>query len=742
MAKLSLFVQGWSAMLIVSLPVVAQEAPAKKPITFEAMLAGKIPMPRTDVGTRRGPAFAGQAWLPDGEHYLGVNAAGKRVKVNARSGAESELPAAEGLQKSLLALDGMKAESVEVMARGTGFAKDATGRICFQLAAGEYALANPDGSAAKKFPKLPEGSTLASLSPTGNFLGFVKGGNLGTAKLEADVPTMRTSDASETVLNGTADWVYEEEIFDRNPKAYWWGPNDRLAFLRFDDKPVPKFPIAGMMKRGADLETLNYPKAGDANPLVKLGVLDAATGDVTFLDLGAVNPTDFVVCRVGWWPGQAGKPYAYLQNRTQTHLDVAVWHDLKSKPTILFRDTTEAWVMDPGAPSVLPDGSFLFFSERSGWKHLYRYGADGKLMNAVTSGEWEALTLERIDFDAGEVIVSGTYEAGNGRQLVKAKLDGSKTERLTKEAGTHAVTIAPKGTLFIDRHSDIAVLPTVTIRDAATGEIVRTLSATKLPPEHDQYSWGKVERVKIPAADGYLLEGILTYPPNFDPAKKYPMWVMTYAGPHTPTVRDAYSPRLMEQVLANAGILALNVDPRAASGKGAASAWTAYRKLGSGELKDLEDAVGWVAAKGFLDDTKVGLQGHSYGGYITAYALTHSKVFSAGISGAPVTDWALYDTIYTERYMGLPKENKEGYAKSSVVNAAANLHGKLLLIHGMIDDNVHLQNTAQFIQALQRADKQFEVMVYPSSRHGIGGIHYQKLMMNFIRKTMTPDAKP
>lgn len=738
MSKLS-FMVGCSLMLVLSqLPASAQNAAAKKPITFEAMVSGKIPTPRLALGNRRGPAGAGVEWTADGEHTLGTGTNGKRVKINARTGEETELPANDGLRKSLAALEGMKAESAETMAKGNGFAKDSTGRVCYPLAAGEYVLAHPDGTAARKFPKLPEGATLVSLSPSGNFLGFVKSGNLGTAEIGDRTVRMGTSDASETILNGTADWVYEEEIFDRNPKAYWWGPDDRVAFLRFDDKPVPKFPITGMLKRGADVETLNYPKSGDANPLVKIGVLDAATGDVVFLDLGEANPTDFVVCRVGWWPGKTAMPYAYLQNRTQTYLDVAVWPDVKAKPTILFRDTTKAWVVDPGEPKPLPDGSFLFFSERSGWKHLYRYAADGKLMNAVTTGEWEAQTIERIDAESGDVWISGTYEALNGRQFVKAKLDGTKTERITKEAGTHSVAFAPKGTLYVDRHSDLAVLPTVSIRDAATGEVVKLLSETKLPPEHDQYTWGKVERVRIPAADGTLLEGILTYPPDFDAAKKYPMWVMTYAGPHTPTVKDAYSPRLMEQVLANAGILALNVDPRAASGKGAASAWTAYKKLGVGELKDLEDAVKWVAAKGILDESRVGLQGHSYGGYITAYALTHSKVFSAGISGAPVTDWALYDTIYTERYMGLPKENKDGYAKSSVVAAAANLHGKLLLIHGMIDDNVHLQNTAQFIQALQRADKNFEVMFYPSSRHGIGGIHYQKLMMNFIRKTMTP----
>jgi dipeptidyl aminopeptidase/acylaminoacyl peptidase len=192
----------------------------------------------------------------------------------------------------------------------------------------------------------------------------------------------------------------------------------------------------------------------------------------------------------------------------------------------------------------------------------------------------------------------------------------------------------------------------------------------------------------------------------------------------------------MDQVLANSGIVVFHVDPRSASGKGAASAWTAFRQLGVQELKDLEAAVDWVCKNSWADPKRIGLSGHSYGGFMTAYALTHSKKFAAGIAGAPVTDWRLYDSIYTERYMGLPSENREGYDKSSVVKAAANLHGKLLLIHGMIDDNVHLQNTAQFIDALQRANKDFELMIYPRSRHGVGGPHYTRLEVNFIRRAM------
>jgi dipeptidyl-peptidase-4 len=255
--------------------------------------------------------------------------------------------------------------------------------------------------------------------------------------------------------------------------------------------------------------------------------------------------------------------------------------------------------------------------------------------------------------------------------------------------------------------------------------------------ERDQYRFGKFERMSVPMKDGFLLEGTLVYPPDFDPEKKYPVWLFTYAGPHAPTVRDGWGGgRILEQSLATSGIVVFRVDPRSASGKGAVSAWTCYKQLGVQELKDLEEAVAWLCRKPWADASRVGISGHSYGGFMAAYALTHSKTFSAGIASGPVTDWRLYDTIYTERYMLTPKENPEGYDKTSAVKAAKNLHGRLLIVHGMMDDNVHMQNSVQLADALQAAGKEFEMMFYPRSRHGIASPHYLRLQIEFIRRTM------
>jgi dipeptidyl aminopeptidase/acylaminoacyl peptidase len=234
-----------------------------------------------------------------------------------------------------------------------------------------------------------------------------------------------------------------------------------------------------------------------------------------------------------------------------------------------------------------------------------------------------------------------------------------------------------------------------------------------------------------------LLEAELILPADLSANKKYPVWFKTYGGPHAPTVSDSWGGgRMWDQALAQEGFVVFLMDPRSASGKGAVSAWSAYKHLGVQELEDIKDAINWLKQKPYVDGARIGMAGHSYGGYITSYAMTHSNLFAAGIAGAPVTDWRDYDSIYTERYMALPQENPDGYNASSVVRGASRLHGKLLILHGAIDDNVSLRNTMRLVEALEDADKDFELMIYPGSRHGIGGPHYTRLQLDFIRRTL------
>ncbi len=321
------------------------------------------------------------------------------------------------------------------------------------------------------------------------------------------------------------------------------------------------------------------------------------------------------------------------------------------------------------------------------------------------------------------------------RRICIARLTGSQLTCLTLHHGDHRVSVAPKGQFFIDSCSDVQTPSRVALY-RGDGQPLRTIDTNPVR-ELDEYQFGKIELLNIKTRDGQYLEASLLKPLKFDPSRKYPVWITTYAGPHAPTMRLSWNGgRTFEQLLAQMGILAFRVDPHSASGKGAVSAWPAYRQLGVRELADLEDAVGWLHQLPYVDSSRIGLSGHSYGGFMTAYAMTHSELFAAGISGAPVTDWRSYDTIYTERYMDTPQENPEGYQKTSVVEAASQLHGRLLILHGAADDNVHVQNTMQLVDALQKANKQFELMIYPQSRHGLHGSHYRRLMVDFIRRTM------
>lgn len=718
------------------LQALPEDAPKdkKKPITDALLLGG---------GGRFGGGFAGTAparidWI-DAEHFLQVKE-NKLMRVHARTGKGELYVEADSLRKSLNSLKDLDKTAADRIARGSFFRMDPNRTGALVDVGSDLAFAYFDGRPAVMLTKSGGRREFVTFSPDGKRVAFVKGGNLYAVEIADPAERQLTTDGGGDVLNGKADWVYEEEIFNRNGRAFWWSPDGtRVAFLRFDDAPVKRFNLIDLQQARGRLEVYPYPKAGDPNPTVKIGVASAAGGPPALLDMGEYKPDDTVVSRVGWMPGKRGV-FAYVQNRTQTWLDFVVWETPDAKPKKLFRETTKAWVEDLGEPRFLPDGSFLLASERTGFKHLYHFAADGTSPVPVTAGEWEVRDVLRVDPEERHVYFTGTKDGSVRTHLYRAKLGGGPAvERLTTPGGTHQVTLAPAGGLFVDRVTDNAT-PTQTYLCEAGQERVRTMDLNPVR-QRDEYRWGRLEAVHIPLTDGFTLDGLVTYPPDFDPAKKYPVWVRTYAGPHMPSVREGWAGgRVFEQVLASSGVVVFGVDPRSASGKGAQSAWAAYKQLGVQELKDLEEAVAWLCKNPWADAARVGISGHSYGGFMTAFAMTHSKVFAAGIAGSAVTDWRLYDSIYTERYMLTPQENAEGYDRSSVVKAAKNLHGKLLILHGMMDDNVHVQNSTQFVDALQRAGKPFEMMFYPQARHGLGGQHYQRLQLDFIRRTMGVNA--
>jgi dipeptidyl-peptidase-4 len=507
-----------------------------------------------------------------------------------------------------------------------------------------------------------------------------------------------------------------------------------LAYQQFDDSEVPTFQISDHTTLTQSFEVEHYPKAGDKNPLVRLGIVPRKGGPTKWVDTSAYDSHDLILTHFQWKPDSSGL-FWYAQNRIQTWLDI-VCTESDGKNRKILRDQTEAWIENPGDVHFLADGSFLLFSERSGWKHLYRVAADGSGLAQLTAGEWEVRELLSVNEGDGTAIVTGTRDSKIAENLYQISLSGNATEavRLTTENGHHAAVMSPHGKHFIDTWSNLHQPHTVELKSGRGDQIRILQNPISLPT--NKYRFGKVELREVPMADGSTTSAIFILPPDFDAAKKYPIWLKTYAGPHSPGVKDIWNARLPEHLLANLDIVVIIFDPRSASGYGARSSWIAYQKLGVEETRDLISVCDWLGKQPWADTARIGLSGHSYGGYFTAYAMTHCDRISAGISGAPVTDWANYDTIYTERFMSTPQLNPDGYKKASVIEAASSLKGRLLLLHGLKDDNVHPENTIQLVHALQQANKQFELMLYPTARHGIYGSHYNKLLFNFMVEAM------
>jgi dipeptidyl-peptidase 4 len=429
-----------------------------------------------------------------------------------------------------------------------------------------------------------------------------------------------------------------------------------------------------------------------------------------------------------------------VQDREQTWLDLDFADATGGPPRTVIKETSKAWVEDPGRPRWLKDGTFLWSSERTGFKHLYHYRPDGTLVRQVTDGRWEARTLHGVDEAGGWIYFSGTERSPVGGDVYRVRLDGSGFQRISAAPGTHNAAFNPSFTLYIDTWSDLTTPPQVRVH-RADGTEARTIHADPVKALAE-YRLAKPALLQVKARDGFVMEAMLIKPPDFDPSRKYPVYQHTYGGPHSQSVRNAWggTSYLYHQMLAQKGIVVWICDNRSASGKGIESTWPAYLRLGETELQDIEDGLAWLRSQGFVDGSRIGINGWSYGGFMVSYALTHSRSFAMGISGGTVADWRDYDSIYTERYMKTPEHNPDGYKSAAPRFAAKDLHGQLLLLHGAIDDNVHPQNTMQLAYELQKEGKPFRLMLYPKSRHGVSEPplvkHLRATMLDFIEQTL------
>jgi len=652
-------------------------------------------------------------WLPDGA-LVQTKREGAQVallRVDPSTWETKPLLEAARLQAALVAAGA--SEDAAKAALGAGTFTWNEGRSAFLLhVAQDLFLVDVKGAQAKRLAGgHPDEATF---SPDGLQVAFLRGNDLYRVEVATGKETRLTRGGSDTLFNGRLDWVYQEEVFNRGTfRAFWWAPDSRkLAYLSFDESKVPLFTLVDDRTQPQKLIQTRYPKVGDPNPTVRLGVVDLEGRSTWMEDPHAGQET--LMTRVTWDP--AGRLLVNITNRAQTWLELRRFEGSASKA--LLKEEGRAW-QDPHQqelPLFLKDGGFLWESNRTGHRHIYRYDAQGGLKHAVTRGEWDVRKLHGVDEVKGLVYFDASEHSPIATHGYRAALDGKGLTRLTQARGSHRVRWNPAFSAFLDTWSHLEQPAKQALFDGS-GKQTRLIDENP-SPKLKELQLGQIRLQQVKTRDGFPMETLLVLPPDFDPKKKYPVFQTIYGGPQSPTVRDAFSREsLWFHFLAQNGYLVWICDNRSASNKGLVSAEGVKGRLGVQELEDQLDGLKWLGEQGFADLGRVCIDGWSYGGFMSAYALTHSKAYKLGIIGAPVTHYALYDSIYTERYMGLLSENKAGYEGTNLTAAAKDLSGRALILHGMVDDNVHPQNTVQFIDALQKAGKDFELRLYPGADH-------------------------
>jgi dipeptidyl-peptidase-4 len=554
-----------------------------------------------------------------------------------------------------------------------------------------------------------------SFSPDSSYAAFTKNGDLYVVEIASGKETRLTTSGEEHVLNGKLGWVYEEELARRRgSRAYEWSPDSKaIAYLRLDERQVPDQPIVDHAPAHGRLLSQKYPKAGDRNPVPSVHVVevDGSGGQ----DIG-FSPEDVLLGpEVSWSPDSRFVAYCKL-DRTQTSLGLWFLPRKTGEPKLVLEEKDPAWINAIAPPSFLPDGGFLWLSERSGFAHLYRYNRHGKLLNAVTKGNWMIDEEFTVDGKNGLVYLVGTEKNPRERHVYRVKLDGSRFQRLSQERGCHSLMLSPDGRFYFDTFSS---------SDSPAKSAVYTTDGKLLAAVHDppnrlaEYDLGAVEHGTLPGPDGTLFYTRLVRPTDFDAAKKYPVIVHVYGGPRAQLVLERWgNSTLFERLLASRGFLVWTLDNRGSGGRGHAFETPILKKLGEIELKDQLEGVAYLKKQSWIDPDRFAITGWSYGGYLALMAAVKAPAaFKVAVAGAPVVDWHLYDSIYTEKYMKLPSENTEGYQKAAPVNFASKLGPKLLMLHGMADDNVHFQQSVRFVDALVTARKDFVLVPLPGQKH-------------------------
>jgi dipeptidyl-peptidase-4 len=605
---------------------------------------------------------------------------------------------------------------------------------------------------AKSLVKLsPNGKQqYASFSPDGTKVAFVRENNLYVTDLATKTETAITTDGQfNAIINGGADWVYEEEF--SLSKAFAWSPDgQRIAFYRFDESAVREYNMQTWGPLYPKDYKFKYPKAGEPNATIQIKVYELAGRKTTTMDIG--TETDQYIPRIQWTQNPTLLSIRRM-NRLQNRLDLLHVNAVTGLSKVVLTEESDTYVdlIFTDDLTYLANGEqFIHASERSGYKHLYLYNLDGTLDRQLTSGAWEVADFLGIDEASNTIYYTSTDVSPLERHLYRQDISAPKRRtrryqapvpvRMTDKRGTNRILLSPDFQYYLEYNSSVKAVPTVALRKAPSAEVVRTLETNEtLINTLAQYRTTKPEFFQFTTSESVVLNGWMIKPATFDPAKRYPVLMFVYGGPGSQTVVDSWESRdyLWHQTLANLGYLVVSIDNRGTGARGKAFRTATYAQLGKLETQDQIEGAKYLGTLPYVDKDRIGIWGWSYGGYMASLCMTvGADFFKTGIAVAPVTTWRFYDSIYTERYLKRPQDNPSGYDDNSPLTHAAQLKGKFLLIHGTGDDNVHFQNSVEFVHALVEANRDFETFYYPNRTHALRGgntrLHLYQMMTRFL----------
>lgn len=608
---------------------------------------------------------------------------------------------------------------------------------------GELYLYDLTQANAKKITSGEGFATDPKISPKGNYVSFIRERNLWVIDLRNLREIQITDDATDVIANGIAEFVADEEM-DRHT-GYWWAPDDSaIAFTRIDESPVPIQKRFEIYPDRTDIVEQRYPAAGDPNVLIELKVANLASSNIALSGIDLGTEKDIYLARVQWRDAQ--HLTFQRQNREQRLLELIEVDLSNNKQSRLLKETSKSWINLHNNLQFLEDGRFIWSSEQSGFMHLSLHAPDGKLLKTLTSGSWQVDELLGVDENSQRIYFSGTKTTPRERHVYQTDFDGSAPVQLTKNDGMHLARFSDDASVYVDVWSNTQTPPQAELY-RADGSKIASLVENTIDANHPYHKYSTSHRStefgELKAADGEILHYSLIKPIGFDPTKKYPVVVFVYGGPAAQTVANSWPGRadaFFNQYLSQNGYIVFSIDNRGTPRRGVKFGSALFRQQGNVEVIDQLRGVEYLKTLPYIQADRVGVYGWSNGGYMGLMLLAKaSDTYACGVAGAPVTDWGLYDTHYTERYMDLPKNNPEGYPDSTVFAHLDGLKSKLLLIHGMADDNVLFTNSTKLMSELQKRGTPFELMTYPGAKHGLRGsdaLHRYRLTEDFFNRCL------